>query len=484
MIIFADQTTQTINYITSPEGLTAVEITSNPGGREWYWVFTDHLGSITTLLRESDDQKFEMSFDPWGNRRDSATWVNYTTTFPDIIIDRGFTGHEHLDQFGLINMNGRVGVYPERQSRFGNPVIARFLSPDPYIQSPDVPLNYNGYAYCFNNPLKYSDPSGNFIQYVLAGAFFYLQGASNNRDQATGKWQLNPFKWGGKDSPGLVIGISTNTSFTNTTYYAGVNWYNGMGGASFGYNTGSGFGYGSDAGNMYFPNQNYAAPEAAAVNSIVSIDRSSFNQETSYYQDFLLSQSQDLASLAMEQGLTACDGCGGNARGTRNLQLAYLLRKSPIIIGVPTFASPLGIYPNPFKGAVAAFGDAGVMLVGAERDFGGVFIMDGKDAGYFYGYDQLAGGASTDGTIGGEIGRVDIYGINANKFEAAFLEGEYFKGWFSVGQGVSGGISVAVSYPIEGVTIVATSFQFGFGGTPFVIPVSGGFNKGIFNLWR
>ncbi|GAB1404788.1 hypothetical protein MASR1M74_19670 [Lentimicrobium sp.] len=102
MIIFADQATKTINYITSPEGLTAIEITTNPGGREWYWVFTDHLGSITTLLRESDGQKFEMSFDAWGNRRDSATWENCSTTFPDFIIDRGFTGHEHLDVINLI----------------------------------------------------------------------------------------------------------------------------------------------------------------------------------------------------------------------------------------------------------------------------------------------------------------------------------------------------------------------------------------------
>ncbi|HAH59197.1 MAG TPA: hypothetical protein DCL86_13710, partial [Bacteroidales bacterium] len=149
-IIFADQTTKSINYITSPEGLTAIEITSNPGGREWYWVFTDHLGSITTLLRESDGQKFEMSFDAWGNRRDPATWMNYTTTFPDVVIDRGFTGHEHLDVFGLINMNGRVY----------DPVVARFLSPDPYIQASGMPQNYNGYVYCWNNPLKYVDPSG------------------------------------------------------------------------------------------------------------------------------------------------------------------------------------------------------------------------------------------------------------------------------------------------------------------------------------
>jgi RHS repeat-associated protein len=157
-IIFADQTIKTINYITSPEGLTAIEITANPGKREWYWVFTDHLGSITTLLRESNGQKFEMSFDAWGNRRNADTWENYTTSFPDFIIARGFTGHEHLYAFNLINMNGR----------FYDPIIGRMLSPDNFMQAPDYSQNFNRYSYCLNNPLVYTDPSGEFIWAIAA----------------------------------------------------------------------------------------------------------------------------------------------------------------------------------------------------------------------------------------------------------------------------------------------------------------------------
>jgi hypothetical protein len=53
--------------------------------------------------------------------------------------------------------NGRVGVYP---ASGGNPVIGRFLSPDPFIQSPDFTQSYNNYSYCVNNPLKYFDASG------------------------------------------------------------------------------------------------------------------------------------------------------------------------------------------------------------------------------------------------------------------------------------------------------------------------------------
>ena len=159
-IFYETGTEKTISYITSPEGLTAIEVKSGITG-EWYTVLTDHLGSITTLVRESDGLRFELSYDAWGNRRNPATWVNYSGNLPDFIAitdsdfitDRGFTGHEHLDMFGLINMNGRVY----------DPVASRFLSPDSFIQAPELALNYNGYVYCLNNPLVYTDPDGEFF---------------------------------------------------------------------------------------------------------------------------------------------------------------------------------------------------------------------------------------------------------------------------------------------------------------------------------
>jgi RHS repeat-associated protein len=66
-------------------------------------------------------------------------------------LSRGYTGHEHLNQFNLINMNGRMY----------DPVLGRMLSPDIFAQAPDFTQSHNRYSYCLNNPLKYSDPSGN-----------------------------------------------------------------------------------------------------------------------------------------------------------------------------------------------------------------------------------------------------------------------------------------------------------------------------------
>ncbi|MDR1526179.1 MAG: RHS repeat-associated core domain-containing protein [Dysgonamonadaceae bacterium] len=56
-----------------------------------------------------------------------------------------------LPEFGLINMNGRMY----------DPLLGRFLSPDPFVQMPDFSQSFNRYSYCLNNPLKYNDPSGN-----------------------------------------------------------------------------------------------------------------------------------------------------------------------------------------------------------------------------------------------------------------------------------------------------------------------------------
>nr|WP_255454025.1 RHS repeat-associated core domain-containing protein [Thioalkalivibrio sp. XN279] len=70
---------------------------------------------------------------------------------------RGFTGHEHLDQVGLIHMGGRVY----------DPEIGRFLSPDPFVQFPASTQGFNRYAYVGNNPLSYTDPSGYFLKKLM-----------------------------------------------------------------------------------------------------------------------------------------------------------------------------------------------------------------------------------------------------------------------------------------------------------------------------
>ncbi|HMM12362.1 MAG TPA: RHS repeat-associated core domain-containing protein, partial [Bacteroidales bacterium] len=99
-----------------------------------------------------------LSYDPWGRRRKATNWTDYNVT--STLFDRGYTGHEDLPHFGLINMNGRVY----------DPFLARFLSPDPFVQAPSYTQNYNRYSYAWNNPLKYTDPSGEWVHIAFGAA--------------------------------------------------------------------------------------------------------------------------------------------------------------------------------------------------------------------------------------------------------------------------------------------------------------------------
>jgi RHS repeat-associated protein len=114
-----------------------------------YYIHKDYLGSYDVITNESGTVMERLSFDPWGRRRNPADWT-YDNIPARRLFDRGYTGHEHLDVFGLINMNGRAY----------DPWLGRFLSPDPFVQSPGNSQSYNRYSYCLNNPLKYVDPSG------------------------------------------------------------------------------------------------------------------------------------------------------------------------------------------------------------------------------------------------------------------------------------------------------------------------------------
>lgn len=123
------------------------------GTTTYYNILRDYLGNITHVVNATTGAiTAEYSFDAWGRMRNPSTWVNYAPGSEPVlfIAGRGFTGHEHLPWFNLINMNGRVY----------DPLIAMFLSPDNYVQNPDLTQNFNRYGYCLNNPLSYTDPSG------------------------------------------------------------------------------------------------------------------------------------------------------------------------------------------------------------------------------------------------------------------------------------------------------------------------------------
>jgi RHS repeat-associated protein len=130
-----------------------------------YYLHRDYLGSIIAISDDTGVAVERRQFDAWGNlakleQNGVATALPTDGTSAGLMmLDRGYTGHEHLAEVGLIQMNGRLY----------DPVLRSFLMPDNFIQQPENTQNYNRYAYVLNNPLMYNDPSGEIGVFLAIG---------------------------------------------------------------------------------------------------------------------------------------------------------------------------------------------------------------------------------------------------------------------------------------------------------------------------
>ena len=151
-----DNSTKFVFYLGGDAYSAPAILISDGEVQKLYYLHRDYLGSIVMLTDEDGNIAERRHFDPWGQPikvEDGAGKVLQGLT----LLDRGFTGHEHLQTVGLIHMNGRLY----------DPALHRFLQPDNYVQDPFNTQNFNRYGYCLNNPLVYVDQNGEFWHLVI-----------------------------------------------------------------------------------------------------------------------------------------------------------------------------------------------------------------------------------------------------------------------------------------------------------------------------
>ena len=71
-----------------------------------YILHTNFNGSIEKISDHAGNVVDSMSYTPFGQRRMFSDWSKTDTATH--LIDCGFTGQQHLDNFALINFNGRM----------------------------------------------------------------------------------------------------------------------------------------------------------------------------------------------------------------------------------------------------------------------------------------------------------------------------------------------------------------------------------------
>ncbi len=190
-------------------------------------------------------------------------------------------------------MNGRVY----------DPLVGRFLSPDPLVQDISNSQSHNRYSYCLNNPLTYVDPDGNnpIIVAMIIGAALgaYSGGVKANDGQYNPtKWDYSSGKTWGYMFGGAVVGgasgyvgwviASSGIPMANTAAIAGASFTNSVGTymytggqtpitmsfgvASYDF-TNDEFGYLGKKGNSALENISYGFGALANLSDMVSLLR-------------------------------------------------------------------------------------------------------------------------------------------------------------------------------------------------------------------
>jgi len=139
------------------------------------YVHQDSLSS-TSLMTDALGAQVgsTVKYLPFGEARNTVT----------VPTDKLFTG-QRLDSTGLYYYN----------ARYYDPTIGRFISPDTIIPYPADPQSLNRYSYCRNNPLKYTDPSGNLdSDYMVLMQYLQKQEVAKGIQNSLGN--ANAFGYG------------------------------------------------------------------------------------------------------------------------------------------------------------------------------------------------------------------------------------------------------------------------------------------------
>lgn len=159
--------TSTVHIFAGDELIAVVENVGTTSTKRY--VHTDHLGGTNVVTNASGDHAQTLDYYPFGTAR-----VNSQAGFNE---SRKFTGHEYDSTSDLTYANARyydqdTGRFLSQDPAFLEIGAARFEKDykrplQAHVQAPQI---LNSYGYALNNPILYSDPSGEILPFII-GAF-------------------------------------------------------------------------------------------------------------------------------------------------------------------------------------------------------------------------------------------------------------------------------------------------------------------------
>jgi len=120
------------------------------------YIHKDHLGSTQVISRQQAtlngfNAVYHVSYDAFGKVRANINPNHKFFWLPSAsVTNKGFTGQDHISDLGLINFKARLY----------DPKLGMMMQADTIVPDGPVVDSLNRYAYVYNNPLSYTDPTG------------------------------------------------------------------------------------------------------------------------------------------------------------------------------------------------------------------------------------------------------------------------------------------------------------------------------------
>ncbi|HXH76167.1 MAG TPA: RHS repeat-associated core domain-containing protein [Bacteriovoracaceae bacterium] len=173
-----------------------------------YSYLKDGLGSITDIIDNNGNLIQHYSYSSYGKIVSIKDVVGVDISDSAPFKNRySYTNREFDEESGLYYY----------RARYFDPGIGRFISEDPHPGILSIPSTYSSsYVYGLNNPIRYTDPSGEIIPAIIIGAMIgAVANAYFNRDN--GKSFLHNLAVGAVVG-GLSAGVGAGVA-------AGIGWY-------------------------------------------------------------------------------------------------------------------------------------------------------------------------------------------------------------------------------------------------------------------
>ena len=139
----------------SPIGMQYRNTSYAEGVFDTYWYEKNLQGDIVAVYNQTGAKLISYTYDAWGNC--TVSYPNNGNSSTAIYNPFRYRGYYLDTETGFYYLN----------SRYYDPAIGRWLNADAQISGIGGDLRgYNLFAYCFNNPVNMSDPSGNWPKWA------------------------------------------------------------------------------------------------------------------------------------------------------------------------------------------------------------------------------------------------------------------------------------------------------------------------------